>query len=86
MSLIMSLDITSEILMHMGGWKDKKKEEEEDQDEVEDDSVDVKDNDDDDDDGVYDDDTQNDKDDDITIPNGGSTQVASEMVPGLNCP
>ena len=69
-----------------GGWKDEKKEEEEDQDEVEDDSVDVKDNDDDDDDGVYDDDTQNDKDDDITIPNGGSTQVASEMVPGLNCP
>ena len=42
--------------------------------------------DDDNDDDVYDDDTQNDKDDDITIPNGGSTQVASEMVPGLNCP
>ena len=44
--------------------------------------MDVKDDYDDDDD----DDIQNDKDDDITMPNGGATQVASEMVPGLNCP
>ena len=80
MSLIMSLDITSEILMHMGEGGEEGGGE--DQNEVEDDIVDVKD----DDDGDYDDDIQNDKDDDITMPNGGSTQVASEMVPGLNCP
>ena len=34
----------------------------------------------------FDDDIHNDKDDDITILNRGATQVASEMVPGLNCP